>query len=174
MTTTESWAATETADSHDIRSCIDEETLADVLVMTWSTFVDAQAELVHLPAPAAARSALVAEVRVTGPIPILVSLGMDGEVAREVTREMLRRSAGAAATTEDVDVTDAIGELANVLGGNLKAMLPEGSSLSLPVVASKIIAADGVPGGIAVDMAWGPHVVTVMATHGHVTEETPS
>ena len=32
------------------------------------------------------------------------------------------------------DVQDALGEVANVVGGNLKALLPEGSTLSLPVV----------------------------------------
>lgn len=32
------------------------------------------------------------------------------------------------------DVQDALGEVANVVGGNLKAMLPEGATLTLPVV----------------------------------------
>ncbi|MGC9669183.1 chemotaxis protein CheX [Planosporangium sp. 12N6] len=33
------------------------------------------------------------------------------------------------------DVTDALGELANIIGGNVKSLMPEPSALSLPVVA---------------------------------------
>jgi chemotaxis protein CheX len=32
------------------------------------------------------------------------------------------------------DVTDAVGELANIIGGNVKSLLPEPSALSLPIV----------------------------------------
>jgi chemotaxis protein CheX len=32
------------------------------------------------------------------------------------------------------DVTDALGELANIIGGNVKSLLPEPSALSMPVV----------------------------------------
>jgi chemotaxis protein CheX len=35
----------------------------------------------------------------------------------------------------DIEVVDAIGEIANMVGGNVKAMLPGPSSLSLPAVA---------------------------------------
>lgn len=36
----------------------------------------------------------------------------------------------------DVDVRDLLGELANMLGGNIKALLPEPCSLSLPSVTA--------------------------------------
>jgi chemotaxis protein CheX len=32
------------------------------------------------------------------------------------------------------DVTDALGELANIIGGNVKSLMPDPSALSLPVV----------------------------------------
>ena len=40
---------------------------------------------------------------------------------------------------------DALGEVANVVGGNLKGMLPEGSSLTLPVVEEAAGEHPGVP-----------------------------
>src|SRR3546814_11558410 len=38
------------------------------------------------------------------------------------------------------DVTDAIGELVNMIGGNVKSLMPEPSILSLPMVAAGHIA----------------------------------
>jgi chemotaxis protein CheX len=32
------------------------------------------------------------------------------------------------------DITDAVGELVNIIGGNVKGLMPEPSALSLPVV----------------------------------------
>ena len=36
------------------------------------------------------------------------------------------------------DLTDAFGEVANVVGGNVKALLPTQGTLSLPVVATEL------------------------------------
>jgi len=43
------------------------------------------------------------------------------------------------------DVGDALGEIANVIGGNVKGLLPDRSVLSLPVVAFGGPAPDGAP-----------------------------
>jgi chemotaxis protein CheX len=37
---------------------------------------------------------------------------------------------------DDEDVADAVGELANMIGGNIKGLMPGPSVLTLPVVAS--------------------------------------
>lgn len=58
-------------------------------------------------------------------------------VTGRATADRLARALLQMADDEDVsleDVQDALGEVANVVGGNLKGMLPEGSSLTLPVV----------------------------------------
>jgi chemotaxis protein CheX len=58
-------------------------------------------------------------------------------VTARTTADRLARALLQMADDEDVsleDVQDALGEVANVVGGNLKGMLPEGSSLTLPVV----------------------------------------
>ena len=36
---------------------------------------------------------------------------------------------------DDLEVADALGELVNIIGGNLKCLLPEPSQLSLPTVS---------------------------------------
>ena len=45
-----------------------------------------------------------------------------------------RLMAGCKPTSFDDDVRDCIGELANMLGGNIKALLPDGVELSIPSV----------------------------------------
>ena len=58
-------------------------------------------------------------------------------VTARSTADRLARALLQMPDDEDVsleDVQDALGEVANVVGGNLKGMLPEGSSLTLPVV----------------------------------------
>jgi chemotaxis protein CheX len=52
-------------------------------------------------------------------------------LARTLTEQMFRGE-----TAPDLDeVRDALGELANMLGGNVKPLLPGGSQISLPAVA---------------------------------------
>lgn len=62
-----------------------------------------------------------------------------GAVMIECTREEAfavtqRLSGGSMPTQLDENVRDAMGELANMVGGNLKAILPQGVSLSMPMV----------------------------------------
>ena len=51
----------------------------------------------------------------------------------------------APAEVTPADVTDVLGELANIVGGNVKAMLPAGCSLSLPRVVLRPAAAISYP-----------------------------
>lgn len=50
-----------------------------------------------------------------------------------------------AATLAGEDVSDAIGELANIIGGNVRALLPEPCQLSLPTVHRGRYEAQGEP-----------------------------
>jgi len=52
-------------------------------------------------------------------------------MAFEFTSRLMRI---AAPTSFNDDVCDALGELVNVIGGNLKSVLPPGASLSIPMV----------------------------------------
>lgn len=77
---------------------------------------------------------LAAWVDLLGPWPGRATLVTDAETARELARALLGLGHG-----EDVshaDLVDAFGEIANVVGGNVKALLPDTGTLGLPQVAS--------------------------------------
>lgn len=90
----------------------------------------------------------------TGPA-VSGSVGVSGAADCLICVEM---SAGAARTfgatmfglpedeASDSDIFDAVGELTNMVGGNIKSLLPEPSSLSLPVVAEGTSPTMRVPG----------------------------
>ena len=63
-----------------------------------------------------------------------LQLTIDSGTADDLTRAFL--TLGEAEPVAQADVVDAIGEIANVLGGNIKALLPEHVGLSLPKVSS--------------------------------------
>ena len=72
---------------------------------------------------------------VTGAAECLISLEMDYEGARAFASEMFALGPGEASHDE---ITDVVGELTNMVGGNIKSLLPEPSVLSLPVVGTGI------------------------------------
>lgn len=72
---------------------------------------------------------------------VQASVDIHGEWTGTVTLEMAPVTAETAACTmlhldavEDGDVADALGELVNMIGGNIKSLLPSGSTLGLPMV----------------------------------------
>ena len=70
---------------------------------------------------------------------VRISGESQAEVAVWCGADFARRTASAMFGAEEADLTesdvrDAVGELANILGGTLKALLPGPSSLSCPVV----------------------------------------
>jgi chemotaxis protein CheX len=69
---------------------------------------------------------------VVGPWTGTVVLTTGRETAAGLTRALLGEHAPA--ELEDEDIVDAFGEIANVVGGNVKAALPGPSALSLPDV----------------------------------------
>jgi chemotaxis protein CheX len=114
----------------------------------------------HLrPLTVARRSApdpLHAWVDIAGEVPVRVVLSAGRRTAALLTREL----AGFASDEEvsESEVADALGEVANMLGGNLKGMQPPGSSLSLPRVADT-----RPPGRIGFEVAldWRGHEIVV-------------
>ena len=81
---------------------------------------------------------LTATVAIRGPWDGLVAVSCPREGAELLWRDVVRADSGEGADAADVD--DAVKELANIVGGNIKALLPGTSSLGLPQVA-------GVPAG---------------------------
>ena len=74
---------------------------------------------------------LVGTIRITGPWPATVALIAPAAFAADCAVVMYSQPA---ATLSAGDIADAWGELSNIVGGNLKALLPPPSLLSLPEV----------------------------------------
>jgi chemotaxis protein CheX len=71
---------------------------------------------------------VTAVVHISGEWDGAVKLRCSSELARSLSERLL-------GVSDDAEVRDLVGELANQLGGNLKALLPSPSGLSLPAVA---------------------------------------
>jgi len=137
---------------------IDAETLDEFLSMTWAAFVDPTGYLTPLTVPVAPQPGLVAELRILGPSPMRITLHVDHEGARDVTSRMREEAAGV--DVDEADITDALAELVNILGGNIKSLLPDGSVLTLPSVGTGVTPTSVADGDVAAAYAWGTCVIT--------------
>jgi hypothetical protein len=75
---------------------------------------------------------LAAWVDLHGPWAGRASLVTDASTARDLARALLGLAPGDDVSPDDL--VDAFGEIANVVGGNVKALLPETGTLGLPQV----------------------------------------
>ncbi|HEY1134133.1 MAG TPA: chemotaxis protein CheX [Nocardioides sp.] len=143
---------------------------ADVLAIAEevvATYLGADEPLLEVGPGAPAAAAVVSgSVGVTGTARATVTVELDEAAAGRVAVLML----GLDGIPAPEDVADAVGELVNMIGGNVKSLLPEPSVLSLPVVtAGRVLgAADPV---VDLHCLWGPHPVRVTV---HVPTSTTS
>jgi len=73
----------------------------------------------------------------------------DGAVVVRCTEDLAKRCASAMFSTDSTtpaEVRDALGEIVNMIGGNVKSLLPGPSKLSLPAIAEGIDYQMSVPG----------------------------
>ncbi len=114
-----------------ITDLIDEPTVESIAQDAWTALVGEDEVLV--PIPGELPGVVVSSwVDMTGPWTGTVVLTTGAETAAELTRALLAETAPE--PLEDEDIADALGEMANVVGGNVKAALPGPSVLSLPDV----------------------------------------
>ncbi len=128
----------------------------------FAAMVDGDPEsLVPWPDAGTGPDAMVAWVDVHGPWLGRASLETTTPAAHELARALLAMEPDE--TVPDDDLVDALGELANVVGGNVKALLPEHGTLGLPVVADRLPDAASTAAVQRVPLAWRGHpfVVTV-------------
>ncbi|MFW3170376.1 chemotaxis protein CheX [Geodermatophilus sp. CPCC 206100] len=140
-----------------ITALIDEATVQEIADQAWAALVGEEELLVPLPGRLGT-DPLSAWVDITGPWTGTVVLTCDRSTAEELTRALLHEHAPA--VLDDEDVADALGELANVVGGNVKAVLPGPSVLGLPEVG----VAPRVPAPAdtcRVDVQWRGHPLTI-------------
>ena len=114
-----------------ILDLLDEAVVQEITEQAWSALVGEDEVLLPLPAPLPTET-LSSWVEIVGPWTGSVALTCGRDTAAELTRALLGEHAPA--VLEDEDVEDALGELANVVGGNVKAVLPGPSVLGLPEV----------------------------------------
>jgi chemotaxis protein CheX len=142
-----------------IADLIDDATIQSIAEDAWISLVGEEEVLVPLPGELPADT-LSSWVDVVGPWTGSVVLTTGRRTAEELTRALLRESASA--VLDEEDVIDAFGEIANVVGGSVKAALPGQSALSLPSVgtAPDIRNAADV---CRVDLLWRGEAITISA-----------
>jgi chemotaxis protein CheX len=106
----------------------------DVRVVTtevWTSFLAHHEPLERSAAPLTADEVVRASVAIRGTWDGVVTLEMPPAVARTAAQRMLADD-----TVDQADVLDALGELVNMIGGNIKSLLPSGAALGLPTVTT--------------------------------------
>jgi chemotaxis protein CheX len=114
-----------------IPELMDGITVLSIAEEAWIALVGEDEVLVPLPEELPA-DVVSAWVDVVGPWTGSVVLTTGAQTAAELTRALLAEAAPEVLDHEDV--ADAFGEIANVVGGNVKAALPGTHALSLPQV----------------------------------------
>lgn len=107
--------------------------LGAITEQVWSAYLDPDGENpLMLDADPVDADEVNATVSVSGAWTGHVLLGCTSEAAKQVAAAMFGMLADEVSLDE---VGDALGEVANVLGGNIKSLLPQPSTLSLPQVS---------------------------------------
>jgi len=96
----------------------------------WSTILGDRFEALD-PAEQPISPAIGSTVEITGPWTGRITVDLDRTGADQLARAMFDLPAGELPAD---DLADAVGELGNIIAGNIKSSLPEPSSLSLPQV----------------------------------------
>ena len=109
-----------------------DEDLSTIAEQVWSSYLDPEGLSPLMPFPAPAQLVEVsASVSVTGAWRGHVVLSCSATASKNAAAALLGVEFDEV-TTEDI--ADALGELANIIGGNVKSLLPEPCALSLPHV----------------------------------------
>jgi chemotaxis protein CheX len=151
-----------------ITELIDEATVQGIAEEAWSALVGDEEFLVPLPG-GPPEDAVSSWVEIVGPWNGAVVLTTARSTAEQLARCLLAEHAPP--VLDDEDVEDALGELANVVGGNVKAVLPGPSVLGLPEVGTA--PPSGLPADICrVDLLWRGEslTITVQGSAGVLTE----
>jgi chemotaxis protein CheX len=110
-----------------------EQDLPDIFNQVCDAYLASGAAVIdaHPPDAAAPDTAVVATVSVTGAWDGYIRLRCAAGTAAEVAAGMLDLDPGDVAAD---DIDHAMGELINILGGNIKCLLPQPAQLGLPIV----------------------------------------
>ena len=111
---------------------VNADDLAEVVAQVWLSYLDPEGVSPLVPTGDDGQPSEVhSSVSITGSWTGHVVYASSAAAARKAAAAFLAVDAGAVGPE---DLTDVLGELANIVGGNVKAMLPAGCFLSLPQV----------------------------------------
>ena len=116
-----------------ITDLIDDETVQSIVQEAWLALVGEEEYLLPL-AGGDPDEAISSWVEIVGPWTGSVVITTARTTAEELARCLLKQHAPPVLEAEDIE--DALGELANVVGGNVKAVLPGPSVLGLPEIGA--------------------------------------
>ncbi|HTZ44228.1 MAG TPA: chemotaxis protein CheX [Jatrophihabitans sp.] len=138
--------------SEDVRQLV-AEVWASILGEDFHELAPAEADQ-RLAEPDAVGSAVV----ISGPWTGRITLDLCGRGADQLARAMFGQPTGELPAG---DLADAVGELGNIIAGNIKSSLPEPSSLSLPEVRFGPLPQTLPAPGVSSELAWDDHQVRV-------------
>lgn len=140
-----------------------------VVEEVWTTFLGPEEPLLPGdPSTPPGAGAWSAATTISGAWDGVVTVELPDAVALAVTGCMLGLAPGEEPAPEDV--ADAVGELVNMIGGNVKSLMAGPSALSLPLVARGTIAASSDLTQVChLPLSWtgSPLTVRVLARHDH-------
>jgi CheY-specific phosphatase CheX len=136
---------------------VEEQDIRDITSAVWTNVLQTDAEeRSGMPEPRLPATVVTGCVQISGAWEGAVMIQCPVGLARAAAASMFETSP---ADTSSDDVRDALGELANMVGGNIKALLPGPTQLSLPVVVESARAALTICDAVAVQTVW-------FASHG--------
>ncbi|HET7486351.1 MAG TPA: chemotaxis protein CheX [Acidimicrobiales bacterium] len=144
---------------------ISDDDIRDIVSNIFSSLLDLPVEATaSAPERPIHSHAYTSSVQITGAWEGAVSVECSEPLARTMTEAMFGMEKGEAAKEE---ILDAVGEVANVAGGNVKALLPSPAVLSIPSVTEGVDYVVKMPGTTAVNHVGfscdgEPLVVTVL------------
>jgi chemotaxis protein CheX len=113
---------------HPATVALDSESLHDIVAQSWTIFYGEPPIRIDDPGPLD----VVASVSLTGAWDGHVIISMTQAAATTIAAAMLDLDRAA---VTDADINDATGEWVNVVGGNVKTLLPTPCQLSLPMTS---------------------------------------
>lgn len=113
------------------------ETIEEIAHQLWASLVPSEGVVV--PSACAlehlrrASGRITAAVSITGSCEGTIELSCSQALGRAIAAFMFARHE---TDLDESEITDAVGELANIVGGNLKSLLPPPTALSIPTLTS--------------------------------------
>ncbi|HEY3736433.1 MAG TPA: chemotaxis protein CheX [Jatrophihabitans sp.] len=140
--------------------------LTAIAELVWASYVDG--DIVVDESGPILDSAFIATVAIGGEWNGHVLIGTNSVAARRIAAQMFAMEDD---EVSDAEIGDALGEMANIVGGNVKALMPEPSVLSLPQVAleTRAIYMPGAVQKTQVDLRWEGAPVHISVWEGQTS-----